>query len=323
MKQYSELEARLRAGQVVVTGEIAPPKGCDRATIERHLGTLRGAIDAVNFTDNQRGLARMSSLGASALAAQAGFETVMQMTCQNRNRIALQGDVLSANALGIANFLCMTGDHPRHGDHPEAKSVLDLNSFQLLRMLRKMRDEGALHAGVPLKPAPQMFIGAVANPNLEKVKRLEAKLDAGAEFIQTQPIYDVARFRDYMAEARERELHKRGFILAGILLLKTARTALYIRDQLPGQHIPESVVERMARAERPEQEGLAIAVELTRELLEIEGVAGIHIMSSVNWSGAMPEVIERCGLLPRPALPALSPQPALSVPDAGELVGSG
>jgi methylenetetrahydrofolate reductase (NADPH) len=314
MTHYSELEARLRAGQIVVTGEVAPPKGCDIDAIERHLAVLRGAIDAVNFTDNQRGLARMSSLGASIMAAQAGFETVMQMTCQNRNRIALQGDVLSANALGIGNFLCMTGDHPRHGDHPEAKSVLDLNSFQLLRMLRKMRDEGALHAGTALKHPPRMFIGAVANPNLEKVKRLEAKLDAGAEFIQTQPIYDVALFRQYMAEARERELHKRAFILAGILLLKSPRTALYIRDKLPGQHIPESIVDRMNGASDPEVEGLAIASELTRELLDIEGVAGIHIMSSVNWSSAMPEVIARCGLLPRPAAPQMLRLPASPSP---------
>lgn len=303
MTCYSNLEARLRAGQIVVTGEVAPPKGSDAGPVLQALSQLDGYVDAVNFTDNQRGLARMSSLGASALAAQRGYDTVMQMTCQNRNRIALQADVLSANLLGVNNFLCMTGDHPRHGDHPEAKSVLDLNSFQLLRTLRKMRDDACLHAGTALKSPPRMFVGAVANPNLEKVRRLEAKYDAGAEFIQTQPLYDLELFRQYMADARERELHKRGFIIAGVLLLKSARTAVYIRDTLPGQRMPETIVARMQGAANPADEGLAIAVELTQELLALEGVAGIHLMSATNWVEGMVEVIQRCGLMPRPLLP--------------------
>jgi methylenetetrahydrofolate reductase (NADPH) len=294
----STFEARLRNGQIAVTGEIAPPKGSDAGALQQHIDALAPYVDAINFTDNQRGLSRMSSLGASALATRLGHDTIMQMTCQHRNRIALQADVLSANALGVHNFLCMTGDHPRHGDHPEAKSVLDVNSFQLVRILRKMRDEACMQSGTALQSPPRIFIGAVANPNIEKVKRLEAKLDAGAEFIQTQPLYDLPLFRQYMAEARERELHKRGFIVAGVLLLKSARTALYIRDQLPGQHMPDAIVERMARATQPANEGLAIACELTQELLSIQGVAGVHFMSAANWTEGMAQVIARCGLTP-------------------------
>lgn len=299
---YSMLQRRLAAGQIVVTGEIAPPKGAARTALEKLARNLTGYVDAINLTDNQRGTARMSALGAGVILQQMGIEPIVQMTCQNRNRLALQADALSGAALGIQNFLCMTGDHPRHGDHPECKNVLDMNSFQLISMLRKMRDEGRFHAGTPLKGAPQFFVGGVANPNIERAKRLARKIEAGAEFIQTQLIFDTNRFRQWMDEVRAEGLHKGAYILAGILVLRSADSAAFLRDNLPGVVVPDTVVERMQRAADPEREGVDLAAELVNEVLSVEGVAGVHLMS-ISWTRAMPWVIEQAGLLPRPALP--------------------
>jgi methylenetetrahydrofolate reductase (NADPH) len=301
---YSTLQRRLAAGQVVVTGEIAPPKGAGRAGLEKLADNLRNVVDAVNVTDNQRGVARMSSLGAGVVLQQAGAEPIVQISCQHRNRIALQADVLSGSALGIRNFLCMTGDHPKIGDHPTAKNVLDLNSFHLLEMLRKMRDEHTFQSGTPLKNPPTFFLGAVSNPNIEKVTRIAKKVEFGAEFIQTQMIFDVERFRTWMADVRSEGLHKQAHIIAGIMLVRSAKGVAYLRDSLPGTVLPDSVLERMERAEDPEAEGISLAAELSQELLSIEGVAGIHLMS-VGWSKAMPQVVERAGLLARPPVPEL------------------
>lgn len=295
---HSMLQRRLAAGQLVVTGELAPPKGASRAHIERLAEGMRASVDAINLTDNQRGIARMSSLGAGVVIERLGIEPIVQITCQHRNRIALQADVLSGAALGIQNFLCMTGDHPRIGDHPDAKNVLDLNSFQLIRTLRKMRDEGAFLAGTPLKDAPQIFIGGVANPNVERAARLEKKIEAGAQFIQTQLIFDVARFREWMADARAAGLHQQTAILAGVMILRRPKSAVFLRDHLPGTLMPDRVIDRMQRAADSEQEGIALAAELVNELLSVEGVAGIHIMS-VDWTRAIPEVVARAGLPPR------------------------
>jgi methylenetetrahydrofolate reductase (NADPH) len=226
------------------------------------------------------------------------------MTCQHRNRIALQADVLSGAACGIKNFLCMTGDHPRIGDHPDAKNVLDLNSFQLIKMVRAMRDEGRFHSGTPLAEPPRFFLGGVSNPNIEKVARLERKIQYGAEFIQTQIIFDLERFRQWMADARAAGLHQQAHIMAGIMIVRSAASVRFLRDHLPGSRIPDWVIDRMERADDAEAEGVAIAAELTRELLAIEGVRGIHLMS-VGWTRAIPRVVERAGLLPRPAAPTL------------------
>jgi methylenetetrahydrofolate reductase (NADPH) len=299
---YSTLQCRLAAGQVVVTGEIAPPKGAGRETLEKSASALRGFFDAVNLTDNQRGLVRASALGAGVVLHQMGIEPIVQMTCQHRNRIALQADLLSGTMLGIRNFLCMTGDHPRIGDHPEAKNVLDLNSFQLIRMLRKMRDEGCFQAGAQLKPPPAFFLGGVANPNVERATRLEKKIEAGAEFIQTQLIFDTARFRQWMSDVRAAGLHQQASILAGIMIMRKPQTALFLRDHLPGTLMPDCVIERMQRAADPEQEGIALSAELVNDLLSVEGVAGVHLMS-VGWTRAMPQVVEQAGLLPRPPCP--------------------
>jgi methylenetetrahydrofolate reductase (NADPH) len=298
----STLHRRLAAGQKVITGEIAPPRGAGRAALEKTAQRLVGYVDAVNLTENQRGMARMSALGAGLIVKEIGLEPIVQVTGQHRNRIALQADVLTGSALGIHNFTCMTGDHPKHGDHPEAKSVLDLNSFQIIRMIRTMRDEGKLHAGVALKPPPDIFVGAVANPNIERIARLERKLDAGAEFIQTQIIFDIAHFRTWMNEVREAGLDKHTYIIGGVMIMKHADTPIFIRDNLPGMRVPEPLIERMQQASNPEEEGIKIAAEQVQELLSIEGVAGVHIMS-IGWTRAIPWVIEQAGILPRPPLP--------------------
>jgi methylenetetrahydrofolate reductase (NADPH) len=300
---YSIFQRRLATGQIVVTGEIAPPKGAARGALEKLGLGLRGFVDAVNLTDNQRGIGRMSALGAGVILHQLGLEPIVQMTCQHRNRIALQSDVLSASACGIANLLCMTGDHPKIGDHPEAKNVLDLNSFQLIRMLRTMRDEGRFQSNVPLSEAPRFFLGGVANPNIERIARLEKKVQSGAEFIQTQLIFDLERFKQWMADARAAGLHQQTYILAGVMIIRSAHSAQFLRDHLPGSRIPDWVVERMERAEDGEREGIRIAAELTQALLSVEGVRGVHIMS-VGWTKAIPAVVELAGLLPRPAPPA-------------------
>ncbi len=299
---HSNLQRRLAAGQIVVTGEVAPPKGAAPERLIELAEAMSVGVDAINLTDNQRGVARMSALGAAALLRQAGIETILQLTCQHRNRIALQADALSASALGVRNFLCMTGDHPRIGDHPEAKNVLDLNSFQLIRMMRKLRDEGRFESGTPLKDAPQFFLGAVANPNVERAARLEKKIESGAEFIQTQLIFDVARFRHWMADVRAAGLHRQAHILAGVMVLRRPNSALYLRDHLPGTLMPDDIVDRMQAAADSEREGIAIAAELVGELLSVGGVAGVHIMS-VDWTKSIPQIVAQAGLLPRPPMP--------------------
>lgn len=302
MTAHSTFQQRLQAGQLVITGEIAPPKGADRASLERLANNLAGKVDAVNLTDNQRGIGRMSALGAGVILTQLGHEPIMQMTCQHRNRIALQADALSASTCGIRNILCMTGDHPKIGDHPDAKNVLDLNSFQLIKMMRTLRDQACFQSGVSLSTAPQFFVGAVSNPNIERVARLEKKIQSGAEFIQTQLLFDLERFNTWMTDARAAGLHQQAYIIAGVMVLRSAKSARFLRDHLPGSRVPDWVIERMDRAEDGEQEGIRIAAELTQELLAVEGVRGVHLMS-VGWTKAIPCVIEAAGLLPRPPLP--------------------
>jgi methylenetetrahydrofolate reductase (NADPH) len=306
MTGYSNFQRRLLAGQVVVTGELAPPKGAARGTVERLAEGMRHAVDAINLTDNQRGLGRMSALGAAIIVGQLGLEPIVQMTCQHRNRIALQADVLSGVACGVSNFLCMTGDHPKIGDHPDAKNVLDLNSFQLIRVLRTMRDDGRFQGGTSLVEPPGFFLGGVANPNIERIARLEKKIQSGAEFIQTQIIFDVARFKQWMSDARAAGLHQAAHIVAGTMVIRSAQSARFLRDHLPGSRIPDWVIERMERAANAEAEGIRIAAELTQDLLAVEGVRGIHIMS-VGWTKAIPAVAEAAGLLPRPPAPADCP----------------
>ena len=301
MPSYSNFQQRLKTGQIVVSGELAPPKSASREAVEKLALGMRDAVDAINLTDNQRGLGRMSARGAGIIVHQLGIEPIVQMTCQHRNRIALQADVLSGTACGINNFLCMTGDHPRIGDHPDAKNVLDLNSFQLIKMLRTMRDESRLIGGTQLTAAPRMFVGGVTNPNIEKATRLERKIQHGAEFIQTQILFDIERFRLWMHDVRAAGLHQQAHIMAGVMIVRSAQSMHFLRDHLPGSRIPDAVIERMDAAVDGEAEGIALATELSQELLSIEGVCGIHFMT-VGWTKAIPRVVKRLGLLPRPEL---------------------
>lgn len=296
MSTYSSFQQRLQSGQVVITGELAPPKSASREAVEKLALGMRHAVHAINLTDNQRGLGRMSALGAGIIVHQLGIEPIVQMTCQHRNRIALQADVLSGTACGIHNFLCMTGDHPRIGDHPDAKNVLDLNSFQLIKMLRTMRDESRLIGGTQLSVAPSMFVGAVANPNIEKATRVERKIQHGAEFVQTQILFDIERFRIWMNDVRAAGLHQQASIMAGIMIVRSAQSMRFLRDHLPGSRIPDAVIERMDAAEDGEAEGIALATELSQELLSIEGVRGIHFMT-VGWTKSIPKVVKKLGLL--------------------------
>ena len=306
----SRLETLLRDGVFTVTGEIAPPKAASRELVERAARHLRDAVDAINVTDNQRGLARMSSLGAGVILEQAGYEAVVQITCQHRNRVALQADVLSMAALGVRNIVAMTGDSPKLGDHTDAKHVLDLNSFRLLRTLRTLRDECAFTSGTPLREPPRIFVGAVANPNIEQASRTATKIEAGAEFIQTQPIFDLELFRRWIAQARDLGLPDRASILAGIMLVRTPQSAVYMRDQIKGVGMTEQVIDRLRQAADPSAEGLRLAVDTIQAVRAEPGVAGIHLMS-INWSKAIPQVVAAAGLLPRPVVckPDLPPLP--------------
>jgi methylenetetrahydrofolate reductase (NADPH) len=292
------LHEQLASGKTVVTGEIAPPRGASASSLLRIASNVAPAVDALNLTDNQRGLGRMSAMTAAIFLRQQGYEVIAQMTCQHRNRIALQADALGGAACGVTNILAMTGDHPKIGDHPETKNVLDLNSFQLIKTLRTMRDQATLQSGTVLSEAPKYFIGSVANPNIEKATRLERKIQFGAEFVQTQIIFDVDRFAEWMHDVRALGLHQQAYIMAGIMIIKSAQSAKFLRDHLPGSRVPESIVDRMQAATDPEAEGIAVASELSQKLLSIEGVHGVHLMS-VGWTKAIPMVVERAGLANR------------------------
>lgn len=295
---YSRLHEQLASGKTVVTGEIAPPRGASAASLLRVASNVAPAVDALNLTDNQRGLGRMSAMTAAIFLRQHGYEVIAQMTCQHRNRIALQADALGGAACGVTNILAMTGDHPKIGDHPETKNVLDLNSFQLIKTLRTMRDEATLQSGTALSEAPKYLVGSVANPNIEKATRLERKIQFGAEFVQTQIIFDVERFAEWMHEVRALGLHEHAHIMAGIMIIKSAQSAKFLRDHLPGSRVPESIVDRMQSASDPEAEGIAVSAELCQQLLAIEGVHGVHLMS-VGWTKSIPIVVERAGLMNR------------------------
>jgi len=312
MKSGSNLERVLASGQFAVTGELGPPKSASAKAIINKCAHLKGNVDAANITDNQTAIVRMSSMAAGVIALQQGIEPVYQMTCRDRNRIAMQSDILGAHALGIRNLLCLTGDHQKFGNHPTAKNVFDLDSIQLVQMVKMMRDEKKFLCGeeirntpkAPLVP-PKMFIGAAANPFGDpfafRVVRLAKKVAAGADFVQTQCIYDMERFREWMKQVRDRGLHEQVAILAGVTPFKSAGMARYMRDQVPGMRVPDALVERMRKAEDGPEEGIKICIEQIEEFKEMEGIAGVHIMA-IEWEQKVPEIVERAGLLPRPQL---------------------
>ncbi|MDD5484081.1 MAG: methylenetetrahydrofolate reductase [Kiritimatiellae bacterium] len=309
MKSGSRLEQLLSRGEFVVTAEMGPPMSADAGAIMKKTDFLRGTADAFNITDNQTAVVRMSSLAASVLCLQAGLEPVMQMVCRDRNRIAMQSDILGAVALGIRNCLCLSGDHQSFGragkllGHPGAKNVYDLDSINQVRMLRQLRDEHKFMGGDPVKGEVPLFIGAAWTPLGDPVEfrviRLGKKIAAGADFIQTQGIYDVERFAEIMQKARAEGLPEKAAILAGIIIPRSAGMLKYMNNHVPGVVVPEKLIRRMSEAKDQKAEGIAIAVELIRDIRKIEGIRGVHVQP-VEWESAMPAISEQAGLLPRP-----------------------
>ncbi len=306
----SRLERVLRSGRFAVTAELNPPDSADPEAVYERALVLSEVCDAINVTDAASARVHMSSIAACALLVRAGYEPVLQLTCRDRNRIALQGDLLGAAALGIRNVLCLTGDDVSAGDQPQAKRVFDLDSIQLLYMARQMRDKGVFLSGRRLEVSPKFFLGAAANPFAPpwewRPYRLAKKVAAGAEFIQTQLCYDVERFRAFMQRVRDLGLHERVYILVGVGPLRSLKTAEYMRTRVPGVYIPDSVVDRLRRAGSPQrqrEEGKRICVEIIQQVKEIPGVAGVHVMAYAQ-EELVAEVIQEAGLLPRPLQPA-------------------
>lgn len=293
------LRERLASGGFAVTAEISPPRGASIEPVTTVAGQIRDWVDAVNVTDNQGSNVRMASWAGSLAALGAGLEPVMQMTCRDRNRIALQSDLLGASALGIRNVLVMSGDDPASGDHPGAKPVFDLDSVQLLRALRGMRDDHVLLSGRRLNPAPDCFLGAVENPFAPPfhVGRLAEKVEAGAQFVQTQFVFDVAAFGRWMAQVRDLGLHQRCHVLAGVGAVRSRRALDFMRDKLPGVHVPDAVYRRLRAvpAERVAAEGARLAAETVRQLREIEGVAGVHLFVAGN-ERVIPGIVGEAGI---------------------------
>lgn len=305
MKSGSTLERVLRAGEFAVTAELGPPRGADAGAIREKARHLQGMADAVNITDNQTAVVRMSSMAASVLALQEGLEPNYQMVCRDRNRIAIQSDILGAAALGIRNILCLSGDHQQFGDHPKSKKVFDIDSVQLIVTVKQMRDEGLFLSGEKITEPPSMFIGAAANPfgdPLEfRVHRLAKKIAAGVDFIQTQCIYNMDRFRQWIHQAHEMGLTEKAAILAGVTPMKSVGMARYMQKNVPGMDVPEWIITRLKGVEKKQQaaEGIAICCEQIQQLREMPGVAGVHVMA-IEWEQRVPEIVERAGLLPRP-----------------------
>jgi methylenetetrahydrofolate reductase (NADPH) len=305
VKATSHLKKVLDKGQFAVTAECGPPKGADPEAIVRKAELLRGKVDAVNVTDNQTAIVRMSSLAACALLKSAGLDPVLQAVVRDRNRIALQSDVLGAASLGIKNLLCLSGDHQSFGNQPQAAGVFDLDSIQFVQTVRSMRDKGAILGGEPLTKAPDLFIGAAANPFGDpfgfRVVRLAKKVAAGAEFIQTQCIYNAERFEKWMAMARDKGLTEKVHILGGVTPLKSAGMAKYMKKKVAGMDVPDEVIKRMegVPSKKQGEEGIKICVETIERLKEVPGVRGVHIMA-IEWEEKVAEIVERAGLLPRP-----------------------
>jgi 5,10-methylenetetrahydrofolate reductase len=305
MKAGTNLEKVLESGRFAVTAEAGPPRGAVPSVIQRKGELLRSFCDALNVTDNQTAIVRMSSISGCVLLKQLGVEPVMQMVCRDRNRIALQSDILGAVALGIGNILCLTGDYQKFGDHPASKGVFDLDSIQLIQLLKQMRDEKKFLSEEKISGEVPLFIGAVENPYADpfeyRVLRLAKKVQAGADFIQTQAIFDVSKFTKWMEMVTDRELDKKVHILAGIIPIKSAGMARYMRDYVPGVRVPDEIVARMEDAKDAKEEGLKICLETIELFKDIRGVHGIHIMA-VGWEDIVPTIVERAGLLPRPLM---------------------
>ncbi|MBQ8663577.1 MAG: methylenetetrahydrofolate reductase [Eubacterium sp.] len=327
IEEKSRFQQLLEKGEFAVTAEIGPPMSANAALVTKKAQQMKGFVDAANITDNQTAIVRMSSIAASVLVKEAGVEPIMQMTCRDRNRIGIQSDLLGAWALGVRNILCLSGDHQTFGNDPGAKNVYDIDSIQLVKTVADMRDNGIFLSGKPIKVPPKFFVGASTNPFADPVElqliRLQKKIDAGAQFIQTQTIYDVERFADYMKEIRARGLHERAYIQAGVLVNKTAKS-IEMTAQVPGMIIPDKLIQQMKQVDKEakieaadlnldpdetkklvqkkvQEAGVSIASDIIHQVRQIEGVSGIHIMA-VNWEDIVPTVVDKSGYLPRPEL---------------------
>lgn len=303
MKSGSTLERMLESGHFAVTAEAGPPKGNAPNVIQKKGELLKLCCDALNVTDNQTAVVRMSSVSGCVLLKELGVEPVLQMVVRDRNRIALQSDMVGAAALGIRNVLCLSGDHQRFGNHPMAKGVYDIDSIQLVHMVKTMRDEHKFLNGEELPGDFRMFIGAAANPFADpfefRVTRLAKKIKAGADFIQTQGIFDVPKYVKWMNMVRDKGLHEKVHIIAGLIPMKSVGMARYMCNNVPGLSVPKELVERMADAEDPKEEGVKICLETIEQLKDVDGVHGVHIMA-VAWEDIVPRIVEEAGLMPRP-----------------------
>lgn len=302
MRAGSRLEKILVSDGFAVTAEIAPPASADPEEIRRQAASYRGIVDACNVTDGQRALVRISALAAATLALGEGVEPILQMVSRDRNRIALQADLLGASALGIRNVLCLWGDPPTAGNEKDAKGVFDLTTEEMIATFRTLRDTGVLRGGDKVNVPPKVFIGAAADPFGEPREgafgRVRAKIEAGADFVQTQGIFDVDAFEEWMQLVRKEWLHEKVFILAGIIPLKSAKMARFMVEKIHAV-IPKRIIDRMEKAPNPKAEGLSIAVRTVKAVKKIDGVRGVHIMP-IGWEESVPDLVREAGLFPRP-----------------------
>jgi len=314
----SNLERVLRSGHFCVTGELGPPTSANRDVIEEKAQHLKGNVDSVNITDNQTAVVRMSSIAVGAMLLELGIEPNVQMTARDRNRIAIQSDLLGASALGVKNLLCLTGDHQSFGNHPMAKNVFDMDSIGMLMMVKAMSEEGVTQSGDKMDVPPHFFLGAAANPFADPFEfrpyRLAKKVKAGANFVQTQLIYNVPKFAEYMKRVGDLGVLDDVYILAGVGPIKSLGAARYMATKVPGMDVPDEIVARMsdavkgipsekkkARRAAWQEEGIKICVEIIQQVREIPGVAGVHIMA-IEWEEAVPTIVEKAGLMPRPVI---------------------
>lgn len=303
----SKLEKILAAGHLAVTSECGPPRSTDGSIVEEKANIIKDYVDAINVTDNQTSVVRLCSLASCIRIKEMGLEPVLQMVTRDRNRIAIQSDILGAASFGINNILCLTGDHQQFGDHPNAANVFDLDSTQLIQTVKLMRDEGKLLGGFEMKKRPEMFIGAAANPFADpyeiRVSRLAKKVAAGCQFIQTQCIYNMEKFKLWLKQLCDRGLHEKVAILAGLTPMKNVGMARYMKNRVPGIDVPDEIVDRLASVPKEKQadEGIKICIEQIEELKEVKGIRGFHIMA-IEWEEKVPEIVERAGLYPRPKL---------------------
>jgi methylenetetrahydrofolate reductase (NADPH) len=316
-RPHSLLEALLRSGEFAVTVEMQPSNGADPEEVRRLAAGLRGRVDAANCTDNPAARPHLSSLAAAALVVQSGVAPIVQLTCRDRNRLALQADLLGAAALGARDVLLLTGDHVSAGDHPEAKPIYDVDSLHLLRIARTLRDEGRYLSGRALTAPPSYFIGAVENPFAPphdfRPLRLAKKVEAGAEFVQTQLCFNLPRLREFVARAGDAGVLDRVFVLVSVYVARSAKALRFLRDVVPGIDVPDAVIARLegTPANRQAEEGFAMALETVAALREIRGVSGVHLIS-IKGQDAILRLIEEAGFSPRPSAEIRAPGERIS-----------